>query len=519
MLFSPDRSSVTVFPEMASETPSVSEWFHGRDVFVTGGTGFMGKVLICKLLVSCHNLGNIFMLVRKKKEVDPQARLQVMVQQEPFKTIKKKYPDRLKKIILIPGDITANDLALSAADKERLLQHVSVVFHMAANVRFNMTLKEAVMINTLGTMNTLNLSKQIPQISAFIHVSTSYCQSTEPVLEERGYPCAIKPEVIINTVMNLSDEVLNTMTPKILVGQPNTYAVSKAFAEDLVMRSGLPAGVARPSIVLASWEEPMPGWVENMNGPTGLMIGAGKGVIRSVLCDYDCEVNAIPCDMAINAVVALAWKVGLEKPESPIFINVTSAKENPLSWGYAIDTGKKHATENPFTGCFWYPGGSPTTSKFYHWFRVTFFHFLPAYIVDMMLSLTGNKPFMVRVHHKVNAGIAMIKYYTTRQWDFRTDRMKELQFQLNPLDKEEFFMDTMAISWDDFLLKYILGTRQYCLKDDPSSLPRARKVMRYLYFADWILKIGLTVLFLWLVYSWVNPIRQVTATIFDVSEI
>ena len=80
MLFSHDRSSVAVFPEMASETPSVSEWFHGRNVFVTGGTGFMGKVLICKLLVSCHNLSNIFMLVRKKKEVDPQARLQVMVQ-------------------------------------------------------------------------------------------------------------------------------------------------------------------------------------------------------------------------------------------------------------------------------------------------------------------------------------------------------------------------------------------------------------------------------------------------------
>lgn len=40
----------------------------------------MGKVLICKLLVSCHSLGNIFMLVRKKKEVDPQARLQIMVQ-------------------------------------------------------------------------------------------------------------------------------------------------------------------------------------------------------------------------------------------------------------------------------------------------------------------------------------------------------------------------------------------------------------------------------------------------------
>lgn len=65
---------------MASDIPSVSEWFQGRNVFVTGGTGFMGKVLIYKLLVSCHDLGNIFVLIRKKKEVDPQSRLQLMMQ-------------------------------------------------------------------------------------------------------------------------------------------------------------------------------------------------------------------------------------------------------------------------------------------------------------------------------------------------------------------------------------------------------------------------------------------------------
>jgi hypothetical protein len=30
-------------------------------------------------------------------------------------------------------------------------------------------------------------------------------------------------------------------------------------------------------LVTASFKEPMPGWVDNLNGPTGLMVGAGKG--------------------------------------------------------------------------------------------------------------------------------------------------------------------------------------------------------------------------------------------------
>lgn len=29
--------------------------------------------------------------------------------------------------------------------------------------------------------------------------------------------------------------------------------------------------------VIASWKAPLPGWIENLNGPTGLLVGAGKG--------------------------------------------------------------------------------------------------------------------------------------------------------------------------------------------------------------------------------------------------
>lgn len=67
---------------MASDIPSISEWLQGRNVFITGGSGFMGKVLIYKLLVSCDHLENIFVLIRKKKDVDPQTRLQCMIKEQ-----------------------------------------------------------------------------------------------------------------------------------------------------------------------------------------------------------------------------------------------------------------------------------------------------------------------------------------------------------------------------------------------------------------------------------------------------
>lgn len=59
-----------------------------------------------------------------------------------------------------------------------------------------------------------------------------------------------------------------------------------------------------------SFTEPVPGWVDNLNGPTGLMIAAGKGVVRSMHCNGDHRVQMIPVDVAINAIIAIAWKYG-----------------------------------------------------------------------------------------------------------------------------------------------------------------------------------------------------------------
>lgn len=51
----------------------------------------------------------------------------------------------------------------------------------------------------------------------------------------------------------------------------------------------------------------MPGWVDNMNGPTGVLIGAGKGVIRSMLCNGELKSEIIPVDTAVNALVLLPF--------------------------------------------------------------------------------------------------------------------------------------------------------------------------------------------------------------------
>jgi len=54
---------------------SIVDFYAGRTVLVTGATGFMGKVLLEKLLRSCPTITRIYVLIRPKKGFCVEMRL------------------------------------------------------------------------------------------------------------------------------------------------------------------------------------------------------------------------------------------------------------------------------------------------------------------------------------------------------------------------------------------------------------------------------------------------------------
>lgn len=49
---------------------NIKNWIKNKNILVTGATGFVGKVLIEKLLRDCSDLERIFVVVRGKKGID-----------------------------------------------------------------------------------------------------------------------------------------------------------------------------------------------------------------------------------------------------------------------------------------------------------------------------------------------------------------------------------------------------------------------------------------------------------------
>ena len=62
------------------------------------------------------------------------------------------------------GDVSQDNLGLSAQDRATLLREVCVVFHCAATINFNAALSSAVNINVLGVRRVLQLCKQMTSL-------------------------------------------------------------------------------------------------------------------------------------------------------------------------------------------------------------------------------------------------------------------------------------------------------------------------------------------------------------------
>lgn len=72
---------------MSSELNSVQKFYKDKTVFITGGSGFMGKVLIEKLLYSCSDVKELIVLMREKRGKSASQRIEALAKLPVIKII------------------------------------------------------------------------------------------------------------------------------------------------------------------------------------------------------------------------------------------------------------------------------------------------------------------------------------------------------------------------------------------------------------------------------------------------
>lgn len=198
-----------------------------NNIFITGGTGFLGAELIKELMTGTED--SVFALVRGASVKEAEERLFSLL--EDTFAPGKFTGDIKNRIKVFVGDITSEKFGLNEDGFSYLVDNTDIVFSNAAVTELTFSLDEIRRVNVDGTNNVLHFSllcAKKGRLKKVNHISTAYIVGTKL--------CKFKEsDFNVNQQFN------------------NTYEQSKYEAEELACeyrRKGLDVDIFRPGIIL-----------------------------------------------------------------------------------------------------------------------------------------------------------------------------------------------------------------------------------------------------------------------------
>jgi fatty acyl-CoA reductase len=369
---------------------------------------------------------------------------------------------------------------MSTEDQQKLENEVTVILHSAATTKFTEKLKLAVEMNTLGVRRMLDMAKRCKKLVSVVHISTCYVAADKPNthIEDRIYPTRYTPYEIIERVRDLSVDEAEKFMEEVIYPYPNTYSFTKALGEQIVAheRGNLPLCILRPSIVTASWMEPLPGWIDVMFGPAGLFLATGMGALKLMIGKVRNVTDMVPVDTVCNGILAAAWrnvKLSKEAPDFPAnmpIYHIATSTANPVTWMTSQFIVPSYFCLHRPKRNFGWPGYATMISS-----RPLFVagkylvHYLPAAIVDSLRLLQGKKAFMLKAAMKLDRAMEALGHFTLNEWFFSNNTTNAMMADLNETDKRVYNIDVKDLDWDTYFIVFLHGIRKYLLKEDSAE--------------------------------------------------
>ena len=179
---------------------SITDFFRGKILLITGGTAFLGQPMVAKILTALPDIQKIYLLIRSRtdttgKHTSAQERLESeLLTSDVFASLRRLHGENFdawaqQKLTAVEGDLTHEHLGFSDAEYQRLQDEVQVFINIAGLVDFDPPFDDSLWGNALAAKHVVNFARGC-QDAVLLHISTAYVCGDNPgrVLEELPPP-------------------------------------------------------------------------------------------------------------------------------------------------------------------------------------------------------------------------------------------------------------------------------------------------------------------------------------------
>jgi nucleoside-diphosphate-sugar epimerase len=241
---------------------------------ITGATGALGQGLLPRLL-----------------QIYPDSKFIVLTRSIPDT---QAHP----RIHFVRFDIRSDDWTLAIPSS--LAAQISVILHLAADVRWNAPLDTALDVNTRASGRLADwAAAHCPRLRRFCYVSTAYV-------------------VAPNHLDNAPDRVVANGK-----NFNNPYEYSKSMAEAEVLQRDLPVVIVRPSLIVGDSKS---GQIQGFNGLYTLLRFASQSLVPIVAGDPAAYVDIVTVDTVVDSII---WAIDPNRDEEGQIVWAISGAQAP----------------------------------------------------------------------------------------------------------------------------------------------------------------------------------------------